>query len=106
MLRTAIAFLLFVSAASAVAADGKVSGTVTVQGKPLTAGKVVFHLENGQFIGSKIKDGKYAIDRVPTGTYKVTIEGKGVPDKFNRDETTPLTVEVKEGEGIFDFDLE
>jgi hypothetical protein len=87
------------------AADGKVSGVVTVSGKPLADGKVVFHLANGQFVGSKVKDGKYAIDRVPAGTRKVTVEGKGVPAKYTDDETSPLTVEVKDGDGTYDIDL-
>ena len=89
----------------ACAADGKVAGAVAIDGKPLAAGKVIFHLANGQFVGSKVKDGKYAIDRVPVGTQKVTFEGDGVPAKYSLDDKSPLTAEVKEGDGTFDFDL-
>jgi hypothetical protein len=105
LLAAAVSCGLVMAASSAGAADGKVSGVVTVSGKPLAAGKVVFHLADGQFVGSKVKDGKYAIDRVPAGTRKVTVEGKGVPDKYADGESSPLTVEVKGGDGTFDFDL-
>jgi hypothetical protein len=100
VLFTVLCFLV----ATPARADEKVSGTVTLQGKPLAEGKVTFYLANDQFVGSKIKDGKYLIDRVPAGTCKVTITGKGVPGKYGTEEASSLTVEVKKG-GEFDFDL-
>ena len=96
--------LLLASAPAAMADDAKVNGSITVGGAPLAAGKVTFHLDD-QFVGSKVKDGKYTVNRVPVGKYKVTIEGKGVPAKFTSDDITPLRVEVKEGTNTFDFDL-
>ncbi|MDY3552605.1 carboxypeptidase-like regulatory domain-containing protein [Gemmata sp. JC717] len=103
MLRALMVLLLF--APAAVAADGKVSGTVTVNGKPLAAGRVIFHLDGEQFVGCKVKDGKYVIDRVPTGTRRVSIEGKGVPDTFGT-EVSPLVVEIREGQNSEqNFDL-
>ncbi|HEY1187583.1 MAG TPA: carboxypeptidase-like regulatory domain-containing protein [Gemmata sp.] len=86
------------------AADGKATGKVTVNGKPLAKGTVTFRLPNGQFVGSKIKDGKYAIDHLPAGILKVTVQGEGVPAKFGAEETTTLSIEAKNG-GAFDFDL-
>jgi hypothetical protein len=91
-------------AAPARAADAQVMGTVTLNGKPIAEGKVTFHLANDQFVGSKIKDGRYLIERVPVGTRKVTIEGKGVPAKYGSEETSSLTAEVKKGAEI-NFDL-
>jgi hypothetical protein len=97
--------LVLASAPAAIAADGTVDGRVTVRGKPFT-GKIAFHLDD-QFVGSKVNDeGKYKVKRVMVGKYKVTIEGKGVPEKFTTEDITPLTVEVKEGVNTFDFDLE
>ena len=96
---------LVMAAGSAGADDGKVSGRVSVGGKPLAVGRVIFHLENGQFVGSKVKDGKYTIDRVPTGILTVTAEGDGIPAKYTRDDRSPLRVMVKEGEGMIDFNL-
>ena len=93
------------SAGPARAADGKVSGRITIDGKPLAAGRVFFHLDDGQFVGAKVKDGAYSIDRVPTGTRKITVEGKGVAPKFTSESTSGLTVEVKKGKSSYDIVL-
>jgi hypothetical protein len=91
-------------ASPARAADAQVMGMVTLDGKPIAEGKVTFHLANDQFVGSKIKDGRYLIERVPVGARKVTIEGKGIPAKYGSEETSSLTAEVKKGAEI-NFDL-
>jgi hypothetical protein len=91
-----IAFLLLVPAV-ATAADGKVSGSVAVNGMPLAAGRVILHLDDGQFVGCQVKDGKFAIDRVPAGVRRVSVEGKGVPDRYGP-QVSPLVIEVREGE--------
>jgi hypothetical protein len=88
-----------------MAADGKVTGTIFVDGKPLAAGKVIFHLGNGQFVGSRVKDGKYTIDRVPTGTRKITVEGDGVLAKYTSEDTSGITVEVLDGTNYADIKL-
>jgi hypothetical protein len=97
--------LFLLSATPALGDDGKVAGRVTFEGKPLPAGKITFHFDNGQFVGSRIKDAKYAVDRVPVGTWKVTIEGAGVPVKYSSEATTPLKVEVMKGMSVLDFVL-
>jgi hypothetical protein len=96
-------FLVFVP--SAMAADTKVTGKVTVGGKPLVAGKVTLLLDNGQFVGSKVKDGESRIDHVPAGKYKVIIEGKDVPVAFTTEERTSLVTEVNDVAVNFDFNL-
>ena len=69
-------------------------------------GKITFHLDD-QFVGAKAnEDGKFKVNRVLVGKYKVTIEGKGVPAKFASEDVSPLTVEVKVGANTFDFDLQ
>jgi len=103
VLAVAFASLLVLSSGPALAADGKVSGKITIQGQPLAAGRIFFHLENGQFVGSKVKDGKYTVDRIPTGAKKISVEGAGVPKKYAFEETSPLMVEIKEGDGVYDF---
>jgi len=90
---------------AAFAADGMVTGVITLKGKPLT-GKIAFRWKD-QFVGSKVqKDGTYAVDRLAAGTYTVTIEGKNVPEKFSSEEKSSLTVEAKVGDNVFDFDLQ
>src|SRR5262249_26158550 len=71
-----------------------VKGTVTLDGKPLGSGRIFFHLKNDQFVGAKIKDGRYSVERVPAGTWRITVEGDGVPAKYSSDEKSPLQVEV------------
>lgn len=99
--------LLISIAGTASAADTEVSGRVILDGAPLAAGKITCHLENGEFIGSVIKDGEYHFDKVhvPTGSFKVTIEGDGVPAKYGHEKTTPLSIKVMEGANVFSFDL-
>jgi hypothetical protein len=96
-------FLAF--ATSVTAADAKADGKIRVGGKPLSSGKVTFYLDNGQFVGSKIKDGEYTVDRLPVGTHRVTVEGEGVPLKYTLEDKSGLTVEVTEGAVTMDFDL-
>ena len=99
--------ILLISNSFASAADGKVSGKITLNGEPLGAGRVFFHLKDGQFMGAKVNaDGSYAVSRVPEGDRKITIEGKGVPAKYASEKTSGLTVEVKEGSMVFDIVLE
>jgi hypothetical protein len=97
--------LLVLSTSPSLAADGKVTGKVSLNGKPLASGRIIFHLGNGQFVGSKVANGDYAIDRVPVGTRKVTVEGDGVPVSYSFEDKSSIVVEVKEGTAMFDFDL-
>jgi hypothetical protein len=97
--------LVLASAPAAIAADGKLDGRITVRGKPFI-GKIAFHLDD-QFVGSKVNDeGKYKVNRLMVGKYKVTVEGKGVPEKYTSDDLTPLTVDVQEGDNTFNFELQ
>lgn len=101
-----VAFCVSLLSAGPVrAADGKLSGSVTIDGKPLAAGRVFFHLDDGQFVGAKVIDGAYSIDRVPTGTRKITVEGKGVAPKFTSENTSGLTMKVEKGKSTFDIAL-
>ena len=76
-----------------------------MRGKPII-GKITFHWDD-QFVGAKVKeDGKFKVNRVMIGKYKVTIEGKDVPANFASEEDSSLTVEVKEGDNSFNFDLQ
>jgi hypothetical protein len=88
-----------------------VQGTVTLDGKPLAVGRIIFHLAGGQFVGSRLKeDGKYKVDRVPLGRHKVTVEAsvKGrslLPARYASEDTSALRVEVKKGGSTIDFAL-
>jgi len=102
----AITFL-FLGGNAAVADDkiGAVQGKVNFKGKPIDEGKITFHLDNGQFVGCKIKNGDYKIDQVLCGARKVSVEAKGIPARYCSEETTPLSVEIAGGRQNMDFDL-
>lgn len=100
---------LLLASGPATAADTKVMGTVIVAGKPLGGGTIVLHLRNGEFLGTKVsKEGTYAFQKlaVSPAKYMVTIEGKGVRERYGDEKVSALRIEVREGENTFDFDLE
>src|SRR3712207_4020423 len=100
----AAAFLLTAGPAAPAADEhGKVKGVVTLMGKPLAKGRILFHLDDDQIVGARIKNGAFVVNRVPAGKWRVSVEGEGVPVKYALDETTPLKVEVTKGEVQLDF---
>jgi hypothetical protein len=105
---TVVVFVALACAARAADPEtGTVEGKVTLNGKPLAKGKVIFHLKDGNAITADLKDdGSYMAKDVPTGTLPVSIQGEGVPKKFTDRKTTPLTVEVKPGKSTADFELQ
>lgn len=102
----AVCGLFAVTPPAVFAADGRVTGLIKLGASPLAAGKITFYRDNGQFVGCKVKDGKFTLDRVPEGRMKVTIEGKGVPIKYASEDQTVLTVDVEPGANEFDFELQ
>lgn len=82
-----------------------VKGTVTLDGKPLPGGRIIFHLGADQFVGAKIKDGAFKLDRAPAGTHKVTVESPGLPARYTSEEQSALRVEVKKGANELTFYL-
>jgi hypothetical protein len=53
---------------------GTVSGEVSLDGKPLPAGNVIFTPANGPAVAGPIKDGKYTAEGVPTGDVRVSLD--------------------------------
>jgi len=96
------------------AAGVPVRGEVRLDGKPLAEpGQIGFGkpLEadptKPTSIKSKllpIKDGKFE-GRLEPGQYRVSIRGPSVPKQYASPQTSPLTVEVKEGANVFVFEL-
>ena len=88
-----------------------VEGRVLLDGEPLGEGaRIFFHFGDGQFVGAKVKDGKFKMKAVPTGTYKVTVEWskKGaqlLPPKYSEEDKSELRVEVKKGANTLNFEL-
>ena len=106
MRTAAFLFALLASVTASVeAADGKVSGTAAFDGRPIAEAKITFHRADGQFFGTKIKDGKFSLDVLPPGKYVVAFQGGGIPEKYGSEDKSSLVVEMREGEATFDFDL-
>jgi hypothetical protein len=102
---------------------GKVSGKVTVNGKPLKSGRINFISEQvGVGAGGDLTpEGTYTLDGpVPEGVYKCFITFniapsqlgtpaadvvKTVPEKYQSQGTSDLSVTVESGENERDFDL-
>jgi hypothetical protein len=98
--RRALAGLLLLAAFGCGGSHGKgtVSGTVTLDGQPLLAGKIAFVPAEGAGVSADIKeDGTYTATDVPAGEVKVIVEtaslkpivdqakgagAKGVPAKY------------------------
>jgi len=101
------AVLLANHPAAAGEGSSTVKGTITLEGKPLESGRIFFHLKNDQFVGAKIKNGEYSVERVPAGFWRITVEGDGVPVKYNSDEKATLKVEVvpNAAPGAYDIKL-
>jgi hypothetical protein len=105
---------------------GDVSGTVTLDGKPLPGGMVTFVADNGQAEAARIgEDGKYTVTNIPVGLARVTVvtqppvrmyeNGKAfeplgkyvpIPERYRDPETSGLTFDVKRGPQDFDLPLQ
>ncbi|WP_417388437.1 carboxypeptidase-like regulatory domain-containing protein [Gimesia sp.] len=101
---------------------GQVSGTITLDGQPLTQASVTFQPQSGApSVGMTDASGKYELAYTPDtkgaipGQHTVRISKMGepgspndtedqVPAKFNQN--SKLTAEVKEGENTVNFDLD
>lgn len=82
----------------------KLSGLVTVDGEPVT-GRLFFHVTEDQFFGGRIdEDGRFVINKPPRGTFRVTIEGKRVPERFTSMDSE-LDARIESGENSLDFEL-
>ena len=97
--------LLIASAPAAIAADRTVTGLITVSGKPLAAGRIIYHFCDGQFVGAGVTDGSYTVNRVPVGVLKVTFEGDGVPERFTSPDSSPFCVVVRHCTNTINFCL-
>jgi len=109
-----------------------VSGKVTVDGKPVTVGTVLFVGPNNQIAtGTLNAEGRYVASRVPMGTVKVAVQTLQpnqvkaaanrpkdapplpnrltnlipVPQKYTDPETSGLTCDVKEKQQEYNIDL-
>lgn len=82
-----------------------ISGVVTFRGKPLSA-TMLFHYQGGNSSSTRTaSDGTYVIT-LPIGSYRITLDGKDVPPKYQNVEESPLKYEVAHGDDLFNISLD
>ncbi|QDV39309.1 hypothetical protein [Tautonia plasticadhaerens] len=104
MLIAAVGFTGWLTVAGLAPAT-EVAGIVTFGGEPLATGRVIFHLDDGEFVGSKVRDGKYSVSRVPAGQWRITIEGESIPPRYSSEDRSGLVAAIREGSNTIDLDL-
>jgi hypothetical protein len=130
MLAAALAALCFGCQRGEVC--GRIAGKVTLQGKPVSAGRVYFrNTEKGICMGARLQeDGSYEVltnqgRGLPLGDYQVSVtppprtaslSEKGfvesakldvaIPPKYRDGKTSGLTLTVKEGENVLNIDMQ
>jgi hypothetical protein len=75
-------------------ADKSITGAITVAGQPLKDGRIYFYRADGQFLGAFVSNGRFRFERLPVGTYQVTIMGENVPPLYS-DMKTEITDRTK-----------
>jgi hypothetical protein len=99
---------------------GRVTGTVTFRGEPLTSGDVTFVCPNGETRGGSLTPkGAYTVDNIPAGPVKIAIYARGrvpkgfmtknaeknayvaIPSKYADPEKSGLIYQVKPGDQEF-----
>lgn len=102
--------------------SGTVSGKVTLNGQPLSAGVVVFTNSAAGVGASASLDerGIYHLPSIPAGSYDVAIQPppppppeempqvrpkSPIPDPFRDPETSPLKATINQGQNTADFPL-
>lgn len=103
--------------------SGRVSGTVSYQQEPVSAGTIQFTLNGGGSADAAPlqSGGRYKLARpLPVGTYTVTISAPSasspeealqmstdnIPAKYQSVLTSPFTVEVEPGDNSFDMQMQ
>jgi len=82
--------------------SGSVSGSVTYDGKPLPGGNVAFvSAQGGPTLSATIDSGgNYTIGKIPSGTYKVTVETSSLkPPSLGTKTATPRNYGPPAGAG-------
>ena len=80
------------------------TGTVTLDGRPLAEGKLILHPAGDEPIELDIVDGAFSTEEAPVGIMRTGIRGEGVPARYH-DETSGLVLEIMPGANMFDLDL-
>jgi len=118
----AVSACLIASLAGCGPTSGRVSGTVTIDGKPLDYGMVDFRGTSG-VASAPVIDGAYAAEQVPVGAVGIAVRSMprpaiappsslgttahhgSLPDRYLDPATSGLSVEVRGGQQRHDLSL-
>jgi hypothetical protein len=116
--RRPLGVLLLLLAACGCRGQREVTGKVTVQGKPLTSGNVVFVTDAGEWPFPIEPDGTYKAMGLPLGAARIILrfpqshEGDppgtappAINPKYTDPSKTPANVVVKDGTLVFNIDV-
>lgn len=84
--------------------ESRVSGAITVAGKPLGEGRICFYSADAQISGAVVTNGQFQIQRITAGPFRVAIEGEGVASRY-ADLNSGLSAEIRGGANQINFDL-
>jgi hemoglobin len=92
------------------AAGNRVTGRITLDGKPLPSGEVALYDKDGKATKGTINaDGSYEIKDIKPGVYTVTVKTDDkdvkIPKQYGDAKTSPLLADVKEGNQTRDYAL-
>ena len=108
-----VAFLVLSGCSNSTPKTYSVSGKVTINGKSLESGEVMFHPVSGSGPGGNglVSGGSYTAD-VPLGKFKVTLspppddeKKQSIHRKYQNVKDTPLEVDVVESPATGAYDL-
>jgi hypothetical protein len=68
-----------------------ITGTISVGGKPLLAGRIYFYSKSRQFRGAGVANGEFQMEAMPLGEYRIIIEGDSVAALYSDLRSAPLT---------------
>lgn len=89
-------------------ANAKVSGKVSVEGRPLVSGTLTFNSDQGDKVTATIKNGDFELNDAKPGKYSVTINSvtnTSIGGKYSDPNQSGLVVEIAEGINAFEFTL-
>ena len=120
-------FLLCITVSTGLASGckqttfGDISGTVTLDGNPVSAGQIIFVDSLDKPQTGEIKNGAYTVKRVPTGKATIAVipqitvtfggpaaggnKGPDIPVKYGDPKQSNLSFDVKQGQNKFDVPL-
>lgn len=119
-------FMLLFIAGCGGKPTGTVSGKVTFRSEPVAMGTIAFLATDGTVCSAMIRDGRYAVSKVPVGPVTLTVsahappptvspDGRGpdrmpksipIPERYADHKNSGLTFDVVSGSQVYDVDLQ